>query len=652
MAFTLTEKILREHLVDGSYEPGDEIGIRIDQTLTQDATGTMAYLQFESMGLSEIETEVSVSYVDHNTVQVGFENADDHRYLQTIALRYGIHFSRPGNGICHQVHLERFGVPGKTLLGSDSHTPTGGGLGMIAIGAGGLDVAVAMGGGPYYLTCPRVIKVNLEGQLQPWVSAKDVVLKVLEILTTKGNVGYVCEYGGEGAAALTVPERATITNMGAETGVTTSIFPSDQQTRRFLVAQGRGEVWRALAADRDADYDRVLDIDLSDLEPMIATPHSPGNVVPVSELEGMPVDQVMIGSCTNSSYVDLMTVARMVKGHHLPLGVSLGVAPGSRQVFRMIAENGALSNLIAFGSRILESACGFCIGNSMSPKTDAVSVRTSNRNFKGRSGTASANVYLASPAVAAAAALKGEITDPRNLEMAFPRIAMSESFLIDDSMITPPLPAEKRPNVTIYRGPNIGAPPANKPLDEEIKGVVAIKVGDYVTTDHIMPAGARLKYRSNVPKYSQFVFEPLDDEFSTRAGGYRDRGIHNLIVAGVSYGQGSSREHAALCPMYLGVKAVIAKSIERIHAANLVNFGIVPLIFVTGPDYETIEEGDEIEIAGMSRALEGNDEEIMAIDSTRGESIRLEMHLSRRQRDILLNGGLLPHTVRRSGKIC
>jgi len=648
MGFTLTEKILRDHLVDGSYEPGKEIGIKIDQTLTQDATGTMAYLQFESMNLSKIATELSVSYVDHNTIQVGFENADDHRYLQTIAEKYGIHFSRPGNGICHQVHLERFGGPGKTLLGSDSHTPTGGGLGMIAIGAGGLDVAVALGGGAYYLTCPRVIKVNLDGKLQPWVSAKDVVLKVLDMLTTKDNVGYVCEYGGEGATTLTVPERATITNMGAETGVTTSIFPSDEQTRQFLAAQGRENLWTPIKADEDANYDKVIDIDLSNLEPLVAAPHSPGNVMPIDKLEGLAVDQVMIGSCTNSSYVDLMTVSQMLKGRHLPPNVSLGVAPGSRQVLSMTTENGALNDLLTFGARILESACGFCIGNSMSPKTDSISIRTSNRNFKGRSGTANANIYLTSPIVAAAAALTGEFTDPRNLKMDFPKISNPERFAIDDSMVIFPLPEKSRANVTIYRGPNIGAPPSNSPLPTDLRGKITIKVGDYITTDHIMPAGARLKYRSNVPKYSQFVFEPLDPDFSTRAGKYRDDGIHNVIVAGVSYGQGSSREHAALCPMYLGVKAVIAKSIERIHAANLINFGILPMTFEAETNYENLKEDNEIEIRAINEVIEHGDETIKATNKTNGKRINLNTKLSKRQREILLAGGLLPYTVQKN----
>jgi len=644
MSYTLTEKILRAHLLDGSYDPGTEIGIKIDQTLTQDATGTMAYLQFESMGLSEIATELSVSYVDHNTIQVGYENADDHAYLQSVAEKYGIYFSRPGNGICHQVHLERFARPGKTLLGSDSHTPTAGGIGALAIGAGGLDVAVAMGGGAYYLTCPRLINVHLSGLLQPWVTAKDVILKILSILTTKGNVGYVCEYTGEGAKELTVPERATVTNMGAETGVTTSIFPSDQQTKRFLEAQGRGDHWMPLEADKGAEYDKILELELSEIEPLAAAPHSPGNVKPVREID-LPVDQVMIGSCTNSSYVDLMTVAQMLKGKHIPPGLSLGVAPGSRQVLSTIAKNGGLSDLIFAGARILETACGFCIGNSMSPQTDSVSVRTSNRNFRGRSGTESANVYLTSPVVAAAAALSGKFVDPRALAIPYPRIEMPDRFEIDDSMIIPPLPAGERAKIKIIRGPNIGEPPVNAPMPADINGVVAIKVGDFVTTDHIMPAGSRLKYRSNVPKYSEFVFEPLDKEFCMRAAGLKKRGVHGIIVGGASYGQGSSREHAALCPMYLGVKAVVAKSIERIHAANLVNFGIVPLYFATESDYDLIEQGKEMAIPGMRDALERGSEEVRAV--TGEKEISLRMNLSRRQREILLAGGLLPYTVQK-----
>jgi aconitate hydratase len=645
MGYTLTEKILREHLADGSYELGKEIGIKIDQTLTQDATGTMAYLQFESMGLTDISTELSVSYIDHNTIQVGYENADDHAYLESIAKKYGIYFSRPGNGICHQVHLERFARPGKTLLGSDSHTPTAGGVGSLAIGAGGLDVTVAMGGGAYYLTTPRVIDIRLTGKLKHWTTAKDVALKVLQILSTKGNVGFVSEYTGEGVAGLTVPERATITNMGAETGVTTSIFPSDLQAKKFLEAQGRGEQWTPLAADSDAIYDRTIDIDLNEVEPLAATPHSPGNIASVRGLD-LPVDQVMIGSCTNSSYVDLMTVARMVRGKTLPAGVSLGIAPGSRQVLGAIARNGALSDLISFGARILESSCGFCIGNSMSPCTDSVSVRTSNRNFQGRSGTPSANVYLTSPVVAAASAITGKLMDPRDLGIDFPVIEMPEHFEIDDRMIIPPLPAEQRAEIKVCRGPNIGEPPVNGPMPEEIKGIVAIRVGDLVTTDHIMPAGSRLKYRSNVPKYSEFVFEPLDKEFCSRASSLRDQGAHNLIVAGQSYGQGSSREHAALCPMYLGVKGVIAKSIERIHAANLVNFGIVPFTFARDSDWDLLPENTDIRIPGIRKSLEKGDESVRALASN--IEINLLISLSKRQREILLAGGLLPLTVKKT----
>jgi len=645
MSYTLTEKILRNHLIDGVYEPGKEIGIKIDQTLTQDATGTMAYLQFESMGLSDIATELSVSYVDHNTIQVGFENADDHAYLESIAKKYGIYFSRPGNGICHQVHLERFARPGKTLLGSDSHTPTAGGVGSLAMGAGGLDVAVAMGGGAYYLTAPHVINVHLTGRLEPWATAKDVVLKVLSILSTKGNVGCVCEYTGEGIAELTVPERATITNMGAETGVTTSIFPSDCQTKRFLRAQGREEHWVALAADNDAVYDRTLEVDLAKIEPLASAPHSPGNIARIKDLN-LPVDQVMIGSCTNSSYVDLMTVAAMLKGKHLPAGVSLGIAPGSRQVLNTIARNGALSDMIAFGARILESSCGFCIGNSMSPCTNSISVRTSNRNFRGRSGTPSAQVYLTSPLVAAASALTGRLTDPRELGMDYPRIDMLEHFEIDDSMIIAPLPTAERTEIKICRGPNIGEPPVNGPIPEDIYGQVTIRVEDLVTTDHIMPAGSRLKYRSNVPKYSEFVFEPLDKNFSTRASALHGQGVHNLIVAGLSYGQGSSREHAALCPMYLGVKGVIAKSIERIHAANLVNFGIVPFSFAKVSDWDSLPEKTEVRIPGIRKALETGKENITALAGNK--PITLNMNLSKRQRDILLAGGLLPYTVQAS----
>jgi aconitate hydratase len=638
MGKSLTQKILEAHLVDGAWIPGSEIGIRIDQTLTQDATGTMTYLGFEAMGLDAVHTELSVSYVDHNTIQVGYENADDHRYLQTIAARYGIVFSRAGNGICHQVHLERFGRPGKTLLGADSHTPTGGGIGMIAVGAGGIDVAAAMGGRPFYVTCPRVYKVHLGGRLQPWVTAKDVVLTMLQRLSTKGNVGVVIEYGGPGVATLTVPERATITNMGAEMGVTTSVFPSDAETRRFLRAQDREEQWIELQADDDATYDRVIELDLAAIEPMCATPHSPGNVRPVRELAGLAVNQVEIGSCTNSSYKDLVTVARILRGGHVHRDVSLAVTPGTRQVLQMIAQEGALLDLIDAGARILEPACGFCIGNCQSPQTNAVSLRTNNRNFEGRSGTASAQVYLVSPEVAAVSALSGELTDPRTAGKAYPEVAMPERFLVDDSMFI--LASGPDPSVDVYRGPNIGDPPAAMPLVEGIAGQVTIKLGDRITTDDITPAGPYLKYRSNIPRYAQVTFERVDPTFARRAAENRDAGVHSLVVAGESYGQGSSREHAAICPMYLGVKAVVARSFERIHTANLINFGILPLCFSDTADYERIEQGDSVEIPDV-RACVAQGRPILMIDRTRGIEIPLECDLSERQRRILLAGGLL-----------
>ncbi len=638
MALNLVQKILAAHLVEGEPVPGEEVAIRIDQTLTQDATGTMAYLQFEALDIDAVKTELSVSYVDHNTVQVGFENADDHRYLQTVAAKYGIIFSRAGNGICHQVHLERFGRPGKTLLGADSHTTTGGGVGMIAMGAGGLDVAVAMGGGPFYLTYPKVCLVKLTGQLQPWVSAKDVVLKMLELFSTKGNVGWMIEYGGPGVATLTVPERATITNMGAEMGVTTSVFPSDAETQRFLRAQGREEQWVEMQPDPDANYDKVVELDLSNIAPLTAAPHSPGNVVPVREVAGMEVNQVEIGSCTNSSYTDMMTVAHILKGQHVHPNVSFAVAPGSRQVLQMLAREGALTELIAVGARVMESACGFCIGNSQSPQTDAVSLRTNNRNFEGRSGTKSAQVYLVSPETAAAAVLTGKFTDPRELATAYPKVPMPDRFFIDDSMFI--FPEEVEGEEEIYRGPNIGDPPSNAPLPENIQGEVTIKVGDKITTDHIMPAGALLKYRSNVPKYASYVFSPVDETFAQRAAANRDQDVHNIIVAGESYGQGSSREHAALCPMYLGVKAVIAKSFERIHIANLINFGIVPLTFKNVGDYEKIQPGDELHIPDIRGKL-WKTMGITVENHTQGVEILVEAKLSERQVNILLAGGLL-----------
>ena len=641
MGKNLFFKILEAHLVEGRLDPGSEIAIRIDQTLTQDATGTMAYLQFEAMDVPRIKTELSVSYVDHNTLQDGFENADDHRYLQTVASRYGIYYSKAGNGICHQVHLERFGRPGKTLLGSDSHTPTGGGIGMLAIGAGGLDVAVAMGGGPFYLTCPKVIKVNLIGKLQPWVSAKDVILSILRLLTTKGNVGTVIEYGGEGVSTLSVPERATITNMGAELGVTTSVFPSDEITRSFLKAQRREGEWTAVAADGDAEYEKVIDLNLGSVVPLMAKPHSPDNIGTVKDLAGTKVDQVMVGSCTNSSYRDLMIVASMLRGRRVYPDLSFGVAPGSRQVLEMIARNGSLADIISAGARVLESTCGFCIGAGQAPKTDAVTIRTSNRNFEGRSGTKNAKVYLASPESAVAAALTGVIIDPRDLGIPYPQVETPAEFWIDDSMVLPP---SKDPlSIKVYRGPNIGDPPIADPLPETIKGVVTIKVGDKITTDHIMPAGSRLKYRSNIPKYAEFVFEGVDTAFSRKAFDNKKSGIHNIVIAGASYGQGSSREHAAICPMYLGIKAVIAKSFERIHAANLINFGILPLTFANEADYDFIGANDEIEIGGVKGALEKG-ADLSLTDATSGRTATLKYSLSRRQREILLASGLLNYT--------
>ena len=644
----IVQKILEEHIVEGKWDPGKEIAIKIDQTLTQDATGTMAYLQFEAMGVPRVKTELSVSYVDHNTVQIGFENADDHKYLQTVAAKYGVIYSRAGNGICHQVHLERFGKPGKTLLGSDSHTPTGGGIGMIAIGAGGLDVAVAMAGGPFYLTCPKVIKVNLKGRLKPWCSAKDVVLKMLEIFTTKGNVGCVFEYGGPGVETLSVPERATITNMGAECGVTTSVFPSDKTTKAFLKAQGREKDWVEIKADSDAEYWKEVDLDLSEIVPLTAYPHSPGNIKTVKELEGMKVDQVCLGSCTNSSYKDLMTAAKILKGKTVHPDVSFVVAPGSRQVLQNITRDGGLEILLSAGARIAESACGFCIGNSQSPRTNAVSLRTSNRNFLGRSGTKSANVYLVSPETAAAAVITGEMTDPRDLEkmgVEYPNVEMPEKFYIDDSMFI--YPSEHPEKIEIYRGPNIGDPPASQPLPDTISGEVTIKVGDLITTDHIIPAGSKMKYRSNVPKYSEFLFEVVDPGFYERAKKIRDSGKHNIFVAGLSYGQGSSREHAALCPMYMGTKAVIAKSFERIHTANLINFGIIPLTFKNESDYDKIDQGDDIEIPNIRKTIETGGV-LKVINKTKGTEFEVEYNLSDRQKKIILAGGTLAYMKKQS----
>jgi aconitate hydratase len=638
MGKNIVEKILAAHLVSGNPAPGEEIGIRIDQTLTQDATGTLAYLQFEAMNVPKVKTELSVSYIDHNTVQIGFENADDHRYLQSVAQKFGVVLSRAGNGICHQVHLERFGKPGQTLIGSDSHTPTCGALGMIAIGAGGLDVAQAMAGEPFYLTCPSVVKINLRGRLGPWVSAKDVILKVLEIFTTKGNVGTVLEYGGEGIATLSVPERATITNMGAECGVTTSIFPSDDWTRHFLRSQQREADFMELKADDDATYARIVDIDLARLEPLTAKPHSPDHIGTVRSMKEIPVDQICLGSCTNSSYKDLVTVAKVLEGKVAHPNVSFILAPGSRQVLDNLARDGYLASLIASGARLMENACGFCIGNSQSPSSGAVSLRTSNRNFLGRSGTMDADVYLVSPETAAAAVITGHFTDPRDLKMPYPQVQTPDRPVIDDRMIL--RPENTGENIEIYRGPNIGAPPVNTALPDTLSGQITIKVGHKITTDHIIPAGARMKYRSNIPKYSEFVFEKVDASFAHRALAQKDAGKHNIIVAGWSYGQGSSREHAAICPMYLGVRAVIAKSLERIHAANLINFGILPLTFARENDYDAVDQGDDLEIAGIRKAiLDGGN--LLVQNKTKGTTFEASCLLSTRQKQIILAGGAL-----------
>ena len=634
MGQTQCYKILSAHLVKGNLKQGESISIRIDQTLTQDATGTMAYLEFESLGLDRVRNELAVSYVDHNTVQVGFENADDHEYLRTVADRKGVIYSRAGNGICHQVHLERFAIPGKTLLGSDSHTPTAGGMGSFAAGAGGLDVALAMAGIPFSIICPRVVEIRLHGHLRPFVSAKDVILHVLEHFGVKGNVNTVFEYTGDGVKTLSVPERATIANMGAECGVTTSLFPSDGNTRAFLASQGREDGYRALSADPDAVYDDLFEIDLSALEPLAACPHSPGNIKKVSELEGMAVNQVLIGSCTNSSYTDLKKAASILKGHTVSPSVSLGVAPGSREVLMMIAEDGTLETLIKAGARILESACGFCIGNHQSPGTESVSLRTSNRNFYARSGTASASLYLVSPETAAASAITGVFTDPRKSDADISGVAMPAKCLVDDSMfINPTFSLE------VKRGPNIGEPPMNTPLPETVKGHAVIKVGDKITTDHIMPAGARLKYRSNIPHYSQFVFESVDPEFPSRASLYRDKGESGFIIAASSYGQGSSREHAAICPMYLGIRAVVAVSIERIHQANLCNFGILPLLFENEDDYQKIEQGDELELLSPLSSLERG--EFTLRDITKNLEIPLRLFASEEQKAMLRAGGRL-----------
>lgn len=640
MGLTLTEKILKAHLVDGEFVKGQEIGIRIDQTLTQDATGTMAYLEYEAMGVPRVRTEKSVAYIDHNTLQSGFENADDHRFIGSVCKKHGIYFSRPGNGICHQVHLERFGIPGKTLIGSDSHTPTGGGIGMIAIGAGGLDVAVAMGGGAYYITYPKIVKVNLTGKLSPWVSAKDVILEVLRRMSVKGGVGKVIEYCGDGVKTLTVPERATITNMGAELGATTSIFPSDETTLAFLKAQDRADVWSELKADDDAVYDEQIDIDLSQLVPLAACPHSPDNVKSVNEIGKLKIDQVCIGSCTNSSYVDMMKVAHILKGKTVDPSVSLAIAPGSKQVLNMIAENGALADMIAAGARILESACGPCIGMGQSPNSKGVSLRTFNRNFEGRSGTKDGQIYLVSPEMAAVSALTGYLTDPRTLG-DMPEFKLPEHFKINDNMVVPPADEADMDSVEVLRGPNIKPFPQTSPLDDSIDCQVSLKVGDNITTDHIMPAGAKiLPLRSNIPAISQHCFTVCDEDFPRRA---KNMG-KSIIVGGSNYGQGSSREHAALAPLYLGIKAVLVKSFARIHRANLINAGILPLTFVNEADYDKINQGDEIVLADVRADIEADMSKLTVVNKTTGVEIPVLCELTGRTKDIILAGGLLDYT--------
>ncbi|MBQ3069806.1 MAG: aconitate hydratase [Clostridia bacterium] len=639
MGLTLAQKCIRDHLVCGEMKVGSEIGLKIDQTLTQDATGTMAYLEFEAIGVPRVKTERSVAYIDHNTLQTGFENADDHRYIQSVCKKHGIYFSRPGNGICHQVHLERFGIPGKTLIGSDSHTPTGGGIGMLAFGAGGLDVAVAMGGGTYYITMPKMVRVNLTGKLNDWVAAKDVILEVLRRMSVKGGVGKIIEYGGEGVKTLSVPERATITNMGAELGASTSIFPSDDITRAFMEAQGRGEDWVELQPDADAEYDEVIEIDLSSLAPMAACPHSPDAVKTLEEIGSIKVDQCCIGSCTNSSLSDMLKVAAILKGKTVHPDVSLSIAPGSKQVYNMLAQNGALGDLIAAGARILECACGPCIGMGQSPNSQGVSLRTFNRNFEGRSGTKDGQVYLVSPEVAAASALTGVLTDPRTLGKA-PVIEMPEQFLINDNMVLSPASEDEMDSVEILRGPNIKPFPQTAPLDETIEADVMLKVEDNITTDHIMPAGAKiLPLRSNIPAISEHCFTRCDEEFPARckAAG------KGFIIGGVNYGQGSSREHAALAPLYLGIKAVIVKSFARIHVANLINAGIVPLTFENEADYDRISLGDTLCLPNIREKLV-NGEPIVLENKTTGDSIPLNGGFSKRQVDMLLAGGLLDYT--------
>ena len=640
MGLTLAQKLIKAHLVEGEMIAGEEIGLRIDQTLTQDATGTMAYLEFEAMGVDRVKTEKSVAYIDHNTLQTGFENADDHRYIQTVTKKHGIYFSRPGNGICHQVHLERFGIPGKTLIGSDSHTPTGGGIGMLAMGAGGLDVAVAMGGGTYYIPMPKMTRINLHGYLKPWVSAKDIILEVLRIMSVKGGVGKIIEYGGDGVKTLSVPERATITNMGAELGATTSIFPSDEITLAFLKAQGREKDWTEILPDADAEYDEIIDIDLCALVPMAACPHMPDQVKTTDEIGKIKVDQVAIGSCTNSSFVDMMKVAEILKGKTIAPTVSLCIAPGSKQVLNMLALNGALSDMISAGARILESACGPCIGMGQSPNSKGVSLRTFNRNFEGRSGTKDAGIYLVSPEVAAASALTGYLTDPRELGEA-PSVTMPTEFIVNDNMIEAPATEEEAKDVEVLRGPNIKPFPKTEALPDDITAKVMLKVGDNITTDHIMPAGAKiLPYRSNIPHLSQYCFAVCDEAFPERI---KSEG-KGFIVGGANYGQGSSREHAALVPLYLGVKAVITKSFARIHVANLVNAGILPFTFKNEADYDRISQMDELSLPSIRDCIKNN-KTVVLKNITKGEEYELDSsHLSSRQREMLLCGGLLDYT--------
>ncbi len=638
MGLTIAQKIIKSHMISGDMTVGSEVALKIDQTLTQDATGTMAYLEFETMGLDRVKTERSVAYIDHNTLQSGFENADDHRYIQSVCKKHGIYFSRPGNGICHQVHLERFGKPGKTLIGSDSHTPTGGGIGMLAMGAGGLDVAVAMGGGAYYITMPKMFKVNLTGKLNPFVTAKDISLEILRILSVKGGVGAIIEWGGEGIENLSVPERATITNMGTELGATTSIFPSDEVTEQFLIAEGRGEDYIPLASDEDAEYDRIIDINLDELKPLIACPHSPDNIVTVESLKGTKVDQVCIGSCTNSSLLDMLKVAALLKGKTIDPSVSLSISPGSKQVLSMLADCGALSDILASGARVLECACGPCIGMGFSPNSAGVSLRTFNRNFIGRSGTADASVYLVSPETAVAAALTGEIPDPRLLG-DMPEIKMPESFKIDDSAVIPPASVEDAESLEILRGPNIKPFPTSIPQADELSAELVLKVGDNITTDHIMPAGAKiLPYRSNIPHLSQFCFGVCDTTFPERAKALGQ----SIIVGGSNYGQGSSREHAALVPMYLGVRAVITKSFARIHIANLINAGIMPLTFANADDYDKLNQGDKLVLVNVFDGMDKG--EITLKNETTGESFTLACAFTERQKAILKAGGLLAYT--------